>query len=58
MLLCSVPVLFMYPEHTETDFIEEFVDDQAFEDHLASKFRTNVTIRFVLTSYSKIRRMI
>ena len=26
----------MYPEHTETDFIEEFCEDQIFEDHLVS----------------------
>jgi hypothetical protein len=24
----------MYPEYAETDFIEEFVEDQVFEDHL------------------------
>jgi len=32
------PVLFMYPEYAETDFIEEFCDDQIFEDHLVSFF--------------------
>ena len=36
----SVPfsVVFMYPEFAETDFIEEFVEDQAFEDHLVGYF--------------------
>jgi hypothetical protein len=29
-----ISVVFMYPEYAETDFIEEFVEDQAFEDHL------------------------
>jgi len=28
----------MYPEYAETDFIEEFCDDQIFEDHLVSFF--------------------
>ena len=30
----------MYPEFAETDFIEEFVEDQAFEDHLVGYFST------------------
>ncbi len=32
------PVLFLYPEHGETDFIEEFVEDQTFADHLEAMF--------------------
>ena len=30
----------MYPEFAETDFIEEFVEDQVFEDHLVGYFST------------------
>ena len=36
------PVLFLYPEHGETDFIEAFSDDQRFEDHVASMFGPGV----------------
>lgn len=32
------PVLFLYPEHGETDFIEEFLEDDAFADHLNAMF--------------------
>ena len=32
------PVLFLYPEHGETDFIEEFMEDDAFADHLNAMF--------------------
>lgn len=33
------PVLFMYPEHGETDFIEEFREDQTLRDHLEVMFQ-------------------
>ncbi len=32
------PVLLLYPEHGETDFIEEFEEDQSFADHLEVMF--------------------
>ena len=32
------PVLFLYPEFGETDFIEEFEEDQIFSDHLMAMF--------------------
>lgn len=32
------PVLLLYPEHGETDFIEEFGEDQRFSGHLAQVF--------------------
>ena len=34
----SWPVLFLYPEHGETDFVEEFVEGDAFADHLRAMF--------------------
>ncbi|TRY64096.1 hypothetical protein TCAL_12599 [Tigriopus californicus] len=32
------PVLFLYPEHGETDFVEEFEENQCFADHLDVMF--------------------
>lgn len=32
------PVLFMYPEHTMTDYIEAFNESQRFEQHIAMMF--------------------
>lgn len=32
------PVLFLYPEHGETDFIEEFLEEDVFADHLNAMF--------------------
>lgn len=32
------PVLFLYPEHGETDFIEEFLEVDVFTDHLDAMF--------------------
>jgi hypothetical protein len=32
------PVLFLYPEYGETDFIEEFDEDHVFSDHLDAVF--------------------
>jgi len=32
------PVLFLYPEHGETDFIEEFRENEQFGDHLNVMF--------------------
>ena len=37
-------VMFLYPEYTETDFIEEFIEDQVFEDHLVI---FNIHLKFV-----------
>lgn len=32
------PVLFIYPEHGETDFVEEFEENQSFADHIDVMF--------------------
>ena len=32
------PVLFLYPEFGETDFIQEFVENQRFQDHIDVMF--------------------
>lgn len=32
------PVIFLYPEHGQTDFIQEFVEDHTFKDHLEVMF--------------------
>ncbi|XP_076067448.1 DNA polymerase interacting tpr containing protein of 47kD isoform X2 [Oratosquilla oratoria] len=36
------PVLFLYPEYHETDFIQEFNETQCFEDHLSAMFGNHV----------------
>jgi hypothetical protein len=40
--LLAWPVIFLYPEHGETDFVEEFVEDQAFADHVEAMFGQGV----------------
>ena len=39
-VFCSLvwPVLFLYPEFGETDFIQEFVENQCFQDHIDVMF--------------------
>lgn len=36
------PVLFIYPEFGETDFIEQFQEDQVFSDHVLAMFGPDV----------------
>ncbi len=36
------PVLFLYPEHGETDFVEEFGEDDVFDDHLEAMFGSEI----------------
>ncbi|XP_048759199.1 tetratricopeptide repeat protein 4-like [Ostrea edulis] len=36
------PVLFMYPEHTQTDYIEDFNENSTFQDHLLHMFGPDV----------------
>ena len=36
------PVLFLYPEHGETDFIEQFGENDQFSDHLETMFGAGV----------------
>ncbi|XP_052685420.1 tetratricopeptide repeat protein 4-like [Crassostrea angulata] len=36
------PVLFMYPEHTQTDYIEDFNENHTFEDHIFHMFGPDV----------------
>eukprot|EP00040_Diaphanoeca_grandis_P005905 m.35044 g.35044 ORF g.35044 m.35044 type:complete len:434 (+) comp17075_c0_seq1:183-1484(+) len=32
------PVMFLYPEHKQTDFVKDFCEGNSFEDHLGSMF--------------------
>ncbi|OWF53776.1 tetratricopeptide repeat protein 4-like [Mizuhopecten yessoensis] len=36
------PVLFMYPEHTQTDYVEAFREDVRFIDHIENMFGAHV----------------
>ncbi|XP_062602009.1 tetratricopeptide repeat protein 4-like, partial [Saccostrea cucullata] len=36
------PVLFMYPEHTQTDYIEDFSENHTFYDHIIHMFGPEV----------------